>query len=107
MKLGIVLSSNHAETNWNALRLANLALEKGDEVKVFLMGEGVEYEKTSSNKFNVTEQIHKTVTYKTAEILACGTCLKIRSQQGTDTCPISTLKDFYRVVEWAEKLLSF
>jgi sulfur relay (sulfurtransferase) complex TusBCD TusD component (DsrE family) len=107
MKLGIVLSSNHAETNWNALRLANLALEKGDEVKIFLIGEGVEYEKPSSEKFNITEQIQKTIKYKTAEILACGTCLKLRNQQGTDTCPLSTLKDFYRVVEWSDKLLTF
>jgi uncharacterized protein involved in oxidation of intracellular sulfur len=107
MKLGIVLSSNHAETNWNALRLANLTLEKGDEVKIFLVGEGVEYEKTSSEKFNVTEQIQKAIKYKTVEILACGTCLKLRNQQGTDTCPLSTLKDFYRVVEWSDKLLTF
>ena len=107
MKLGIVLSSSRAEANWNALRLANLALEKGDEVKIFLVGEGVEYEKTSSEKFNITEQLQKIVKHKTAEILACGTCLKLRQQEGTETCPVSTLKDFYRVVEWAEKLLTF
>lgn len=107
MKLGIVLSSSHAETNWNALRLANLSLEKGDEVRIFLMGEGVEYEKNSSEKFNINEQLQKIVNYQTAKILACGTCLKIRQQGATETCPISTLKDFYEVVAWAEKLLTF
>ena len=107
MKLGVVLSSNHAETNWNALRLANLALEKGDEVRIFLMGEGVEYEKNSSDKFNITEQLGKIIKHKSAVILACGTCLKIRNQGSSETCPISTLKDFYEVVAWAEKLLTF
>jgi sulfur relay (sulfurtransferase) complex TusBCD TusD component (DsrE family) len=107
MKLGVVLSSNHAETNWNALRLANLALEKGDEVKIFLMGEGVEYEKNTNEKFNIKEQLEKIVKHKTAFILACGTCLKLRNQSATETCPLSTLKDFYEVVSWSEKLLTF
>jgi len=107
MKLGIVLSGTNAETNWNALRLANLALEKDDEVRIFLVGEGVEYEKNSSDKFNINEQAHKFAANPNAKILACGTCLKIRNQDSTDTCPISTLKDFYEVVAWAEKLLTF
>jgi uncharacterized protein involved in oxidation of intracellular sulfur len=107
MKLGIVLSSSHAETNFNALRLANLAIQKGDEVKIFLVGEGVEYEKNSSAKFNVTEQIQKLVLSDHFEIKACGTCLKIREQDSTETCPLSTLNDFYDIVAWAEKLLTF
>ena len=107
MKLGIILSGSHAETNWNALRLANLALEKGDEVRIFLMGEGVEYEKNSGEKFNINEQLEKIVKHKTACILACGTCLKLRNQGATDTCPMSTLNDFYDVVAWAEKVLTF
>ena len=37
MKLGIVIYSNHSETVWNACRLANFSLSKGDQVKVFLM----------------------------------------------------------------------
>lgn len=107
MKLGIVLSSSHAETNWNALRLANLALEKGDEVRIFIVGEGVEYEKNSSDKFNIREQLQKIIKHKTAQILACGTCLKLRNQGATETCPLSTLKDFYEVVAWADKVLTF
>ena len=59
MKLGIILSTNNTENNWNAFRLANLALSKGDTVSVFLLGEGVEYQQTSSSKFNIKEQIEK------------------------------------------------
>ncbi len=107
MKPGIVLSGKHAETNWNALRLANPALDKGDEVRVFLMGEGVEYEKTSSEKFNITTQVEKILSNKSAQLMACGTCLKSRNEEGTETCPLSTLNDFYGVVEWSDKLLAF
>jgi len=57
MKLTIVLSTTHTETNWNALRLANLALKKGDEVSLFLLGEAVEYENASSDRFNIKQQI--------------------------------------------------
>ena len=52
MRLAIILSTKHAETNWNALRLANLATSKGDNVSVFLTGEGVEYDKDNSMSKN-------------------------------------------------------
>ena len=45
MKIGVIISSNDAETCWNALRYANFALGQKDEVKVFLTGKGVEYQK--------------------------------------------------------------
>ena len=57
MKLAIILSTNNVETNWNALRFANLALKKGDEVSIFLLGEGVEYDQLSSQKFDVKAQV--------------------------------------------------
>jgi uncharacterized protein involved in oxidation of intracellular sulfur len=43
MKIGVIISSNDAETCWNALRYANFSLGQKDEVKVFLTGKGVEY----------------------------------------------------------------
>ena len=51
MKIGVIISSNDVETCWNALRYANFALEQKDEVKVFFMGKGVEYQKISTEKF--------------------------------------------------------
>ena len=59
MKLGIIISQNNPETVWNAFRLANLALNKGDTVSIFLTGKGVEYERLSSPKFNIKEQVKK------------------------------------------------
>ena len=52
MKVGIVICTNDVETAWNALRYANFCLTQKDEVKMFLMGKGVEYQKVSTDKFN-------------------------------------------------------
>jgi len=41
------------------------------------------------------------------EILACGTCLKLRKRGGSDLCPISTLEDLYRLIAEAERVVTF
>jgi uncharacterized protein involved in oxidation of intracellular sulfur len=107
MKLLIILTTNHVETNWNALRLANLALKKGDEVRIFLLGEGVEYEKFSTEKFNISQQVDTFLQEGKAKIAACGTCMKLRQQQSTQTCPLSGLEDFYSLVATSDKILTF
>jgi len=107
MKLAIILSSNNAETNWNAFRLANLSLKKGDEVNVFLLGEGVEYDKLSSEKFNIKEQADTFLQSNQAKITACGTCMKLRQQKSTEACPIGGLEDLYSIVTGSDKVLTF
>lgn len=58
MKLGIVIYSNDPETVWNAFRFGNHAIKHhGDEVRVFLLGRGVEAESLDSEAFKVTEQV--------------------------------------------------
>ena len=106
MKLSIVLSTRNIETNWNALRLANLALKKGDEVKIFLLGEAVEYDKGNNEKFNVKQQIETFLLSEKAKIIACGTCMKLRQQQSTQTCPMGGLEDFYSLVAASDKILT-
>jgi uncharacterized protein involved in oxidation of intracellular sulfur len=41
------------------------------------------------------------------KILACGSCLKIRNSEGTEMCPLSTMKDLYEIVRDSEKVVSF
>ena len=98
MKIGIVIYSNDSETVWNAFRFANFALNEGDEIKVFLLGKGVECESLDTDKFKVTEQI-QTLVDNGGEIFACGGCLKIRRSAGSDVCPLSTMKDLYEISE--------
>ena len=38
--------------------------------------------------------------------LACGTCLKIRNSEGTEVCPLSTLKDHYEIVRDSDRLVT-
>lgn len=106
MKLGIVISTNDAETCWNALRYANFALGQKDPVKIFFMGKGVEYQKVSAGKFNTVEQADAFLKAG-GKIYACGTCIKSREQEGTDMCPISTMKDMYEIIKESDKVVTF
>ncbi len=57
MNILFILSTDDAEKIYNAMRLANIAVEKGDEVNVFMLGKAVLFEQISDEKFNVKEQI--------------------------------------------------
>ncbi|MBI5001267.1 MAG: DsrE family protein [Euryarchaeota archaeon] len=106
MKLGIVIYSNDPETVWNAFRLANFALREGDEARAFLMARGVECESLDTEKFKVTEQI-RSFLGAGGKTFACGTCLKIRQSEGSEACPLSTMKDLYDIVRECDKVLTF
>lgn len=106
MKIGIVIASNDAETCWNALRYGNFALGQGDEVKVFFMGKGVEYQKISTEKFNTVDQAEK-LMQAGGTIYACGTCIKSREQKDSEMCPLSTMKDMYEIVKESDKVVTF
>ena len=106
MKIGIIISSNDAETSWNALRYGNFVLGQGDEAKVFFMGKGVEYQKISTDKFNTIEQAEKFMQVG-GKIYACGACIKSREQEGTEMCPISTMKDMHDIVRESDKVVTF
>ncbi len=105
MKLGIVIYSDDSETVWNAFRLGNFSLNKGDEVKVFLLAKGVEAESLSNEQFDVRGQMEQLVE-NGGEILACGTCLKIRNSEGTELCPLSTMSDLYDLINESDKIIS-
>ncbi len=106
MKLGIIISTNDAETCWNALRYANFAVGQQDEVRVFLMGKGVEYERVATARFKTVEQGEKFLK-SGGRIYACGTCIKAREQEASEMCPISTMKDMYDIVRESDKVVTF
>ncbi len=106
MKIGIVLGTNKAEAVWNAFRLGTLALKANHAVKVFLINEGVELEGIKSEKYDVTGQAAAFLGGN-GQILACGTCLKSREQQGSSVCPVSTMAELLKLVEESDKILTF
>ena len=106
MKLGIVIYSADSETVWNGFRLGVFALKQGDQVKAFLLGKGVECEKLNTDQFKVTEQMQAFVD-NGGEILACGTCLSLRHSEGSELCPLSTMKDLHDMLTESDKAVTF
>ena len=106
MKIGIILETKAYEKAWNAFRFATTAKKNGHEVKVFLMGEAVECEYISHDKYDVAGQL-KAFIDAGGTVLACGTCLKSREMEGSEACPLSTMVDCVKMVEWADKVITF
>lgn len=106
MKIGIIIETKEYEKAWNAFRFAVTSKKLGYDVKVFLMGEAVECEGLTHEKYNVDEQLKLFISIG-GEILACGTCLKSRQLNGTDACPLSTMVDCVNMVSWADKVVTF
>ncbi len=107
MKLGICIHSNDPETVWNAFRFASYSIKHfQDEVRVFLLGKGVEAETLSNDSFNVKDQMQAFVSAG-GSIKACGTCLKLRQSEGSEVCPISTMGDLHQLVAECDKVLTF
>ena len=105
MKLGMIITQADAETVFNALRLALYSLEQGDEARIFLSGKGVEIDQIDDPKFDVKGQARK-VLDAGGQFLACGTCLKLRESEGSDICPLSTLKDHYEIIRDSDKVVT-
>ena len=105
MKLGMVITQTDPETVFNALRLALFSLEQGDQVRIFLSGRGVEIDRIEDPKFDVKELAQK-VLDAGGQFLACGSCLKLRNSEGSEVCPLSTLKDHYEVVRDSDRLVT-
>lgn len=106
MKLGVIISVNDAETCWNALRYANFCLAQKDQVQVFFMGKGVEYQSIGTEKFDTVKQAEEFME-SGGKIFACGTCIQSRGKEGGEMCPISTMKDMYDIVKESDKVVSF
>ncbi len=59
MNVLFIISTDDVETAYNAMRLANVAVKKEDDVSVFMLGKGVLFEKSSTDQFNVIEQVEQ------------------------------------------------
>ena len=78
------------ETVWNGLKLT----------------ESLTSRFFSWEKFNTIEQAKK-LLQSGGKILACGTCIKSREQEGTEMRPINTMKDMYEIVKESDKVIAF
>ena len=106
MKIGIILETKEFEKAWNAFRFAATSRKSGHDVQVFLMGEAVECENLTHEKYDVAGQLRAFIGVG-GTILTCGICLKSRQMDGTEACPLSTMVDCVKMVEWADKVITF
>ena len=104
MKLAIILNTNNSETAWNALRLGNQALAKGNQVNLFLLGSGVEIVNIKDGPFDVAGVLGKFINSK-GSLLACGTCLTFRHQEG-GVCPVSTMSQLMDLISDSDKVVT-
>src|SRR4030042_4396154 len=104
MKLAVVINTNNSESAWKALRLGNTALKAGHEVGVFLMGSGVEIENIKDQAYDVAGTLNGFLNGN-GKLLACGTCLKSRQQEG-GACPISTMAQLVQLIADSDKVIS-
>ncbi|MBI5420201.1 MAG: DsrE family protein [Deltaproteobacteria bacterium] len=106
MKLAMVISQTNPEVVFNAFRLANFSRKEGDEVKVFLLAEGVELDRIEDPKFDARGQAESFLAAG-GQILACGTCLKLRNSSGSELCPLSTMKDLHALIRESDRVVTF
>ncbi|KKU83357.1 MAG: DsrE family protein [Parcubacteria group bacterium GW2011_GWA2_47_8b] len=107
MKIGIILQSNKPEHVWNTLRLAIASLKAGHLVQIFLFSEGVEAEDIADTKhFDISKKLQEFKDLK-GIILACETCLNVRSKSESKICPVTTMKDLVKMIEDSDKVLVF
>lgn len=107
MRLGIILQSNNPEHIWNTLRLAIASLKAKHSVEIFLFSEGVEIEDVlDTEQFDISTKLQEFKDLK-GIILACGTCLEIRSKSESKMWPTTTMKDLVKMIEESDKVLVF
>ncbi len=106
MKLTVIITQSNPEQVFTALRLANFAKSKGDEVSMFLTAEGVEMEHLNDPRFDIKGQAN-TFIQQGGSIESCGTCLKLRSIEGGDICTNSTMQGLYNMITASDKVITF
>ncbi len=98
-KLGILLTTSPEHSNTNtAIKLAEAALQKGVEVRIFLMCDGV---------LNINHLPFLYLTDKGADICLCQQNLNERFQDEVDGIVMGSQYDFACSVRDAERVLSF
>ena len=59
MNILFIITTSDGEKIFNAMRLANVGVKKGDDISVFMLGKGVLFEQAGTEEFNVMEQVNQ------------------------------------------------
>jgi len=111
MKMTVIIYSNDPETVWNAFRFANTSLVYDNQVKVFLLGKGVEAMTLSTLKYDILEQAELFRSHGGITV-GCGVCCENRKEempflQQELRCEMGSMQDLYGLVAEADKVITF
>jgi uncharacterized protein involved in oxidation of intracellular sulfur len=117
MKVLMVLNRNPydgSDVTWNALRLGEKLLDKGIELKIFLMNDSVDLAREGveppAGYFNLTEMLAGLIA-KGVPVKICGTCLvRCGIHKGKSLVKSAMEAKMPELAEWIEecdKVLSF
>jgi uncharacterized protein involved in oxidation of intracellular sulfur len=107
--LGIVIYSDDTETVWNAIRLANFSISKGDTVAIFVVGKGVDAymkKQEENDPYNI-QKISTIFLNKGGIIYTCATCAKSRHTDDIQSCTITGITDLYEIIKRSKKVVTF
>lgn len=98
---------------WNALRLANTAMESGNKVRIFLINDGVDTGrkgvKPPENFFDLAEMLRE-AAISGAEVKYCKTCIDrcgIGVGDMIDETKVGSMKDLHQWIMSSDKSVSF
>lgn len=105
MNIGIIFETKDCEKAWNAMRFALAAMNAGNQVKVFLLGDPEDIETLIHEKYDVSAQVSAFIRAG-GELLTDGAYLRAGEAEADDL-PDSGMKDCVEMAEWADKVISF
>ena len=105
MKVLFIISTDDAETMYNALRMANVGIHKGDDVGVFMLGKAVTYESVGGKDFDVIGQVNQ--FSEEGDFYVWGVCLQAHGLVASASCPVAWMDDLYELSMEADKVFTF
>jgi uncharacterized protein involved in oxidation of intracellular sulfur len=117
MKTLIVLNRNPydgTDVTWNAIRLGEKLLDKGTELRIFLMNDSIDLAKEGvtppEGYYNLTEMLQELIA-KGVQVKVCGTCLVrcgIHKQKPLiEGAPEAKMPELAEWVTESDKVISF
>lgn len=111
MKITVIIYSNDSETVWNAFRFANTSLVYDNQVKVFLLGKGVEAMTLNTLHYDIQEQVGLFRDHG-GVMIGCGVCAENRKEtmpflQKELHCDMGSMQDLYGLVAEADRVVTF
>ncbi len=114
MKLLVIINrraDDGTDIAWNAVRVANKALEMGGEVRIFLLNDGVWNAHMSFAMAQIDTYALLVHALETgAKLRACGTCIDRAHIDVTDMLPdaiVSTLPDLINWIADSDRIVTF